>query len=197
MFSSRCATIQVVSQAQSRPTTDLLDLSHLHFSLACVSFPVFWGLHRTNWGTERCAHKVTQEVSKAHSSTGRWLFLVWTGTHTKDGTPPGPTVRTSRPSLHLHVALPQEQDYKGFQSKAGEGCPLGFLTSRGNEHFGHFTNMHRAFSSFTDCLPCPRDCSRCWGLGGQMQISYRLCPHGAYIPIWQLGFKSIVIEFII
>ena len=72
---SRCATIQVVSQAQSGPTMDLLDLSHLHFSLACVSFPAFWGLHRTNWGTERCAHRVTQEVSKPTAPPGAGCSL--------------------------------------------------------------------------------------------------------------------------
>lgn len=50
---------------------------------------------------------------------------------------------------------------QGLPKQGGEACPLGFLTSRGNGYFGHFANMHRAFSFFTDHLPCPRDGSRC------------------------------------
>ena len=75
-------------------------------------------------------HKATQEVSKAHSSTGRRLLPVWAPT--KDVTLLCPTVRTSRLSLFPHVAFlcaryhsHRRRTARASKARQGKAAPMG------------------------------------------------------------------------
>lgn len=105
-----------------------------------------------------------------------------------------PTVKTSCVSLFFHVAFQwaRYHSHKSRTTRAAEtrrekAAPVGFSPpgEMGILCILPIRAEHPAHSM--GCLRCNGDCPRCWGLGGQIRIRYRLCPHGAHILMGKTG----------